>query len=380
MKRLTVLAALLWSCAVSAQSLPRFILQNNGVTQSPRRNILNLINSGCVDNATNLSWDCTFGTITTSSTPTWTGAHIWQLNNVLQAQTTDMTLQNITASTAGAGNQQWSPMYSILGTNWSGAASQVIGWQLQSEGVTGGSTTNLSFWQNVAGSLTKELQLTNSTPNLGAPGIVCAPGGQCSFESNANSIMINGTTSGQNAAYLYFSLGGNWIMRMGAGSYNNSLSPTVDIAGALGDTAGSHGWAYLYAQHLIGDATPGATTASTPPANVQFGVAPSTVTVTGSDMAMTLSFTTGTGPTAFAGGTKVAVTTVTYKTSYGVAPSAIVCSPANDKTAAAASGTTGVEFFADTSGTGTFVLEAIDSGAGSLTASTNYKIACIVVQ
>lgn len=130
--------------------------------------------------------------------------------------------------------------------------------------------------------------------------------------------------------------------------------------------------------NTLASAATAPTVTTNPGANIQFGVSPSATITQGDDDSFVYTLTTGTGPTVFVGGTAVTASVITLGATYSLAARAPICVPANAAAAAAASGATGVEFFVDYSATttSTITIKAVDSGAGSLTASTAYAFAC----
>lgn len=159
-------------------------------------------------------------------------------------------------TTAGANNaQQYGPMFGSIGRAWDtgASASRVNGWLWGARPIQGNpSTTALDFYTNINNTLTQALYFSSSTPNLGAPGLVgpvVGGTGGLSLEASAQSIFLSSGNSGQPANYLYFSLGGNFVMRLGAGSYNNSLRIDTDNLVSLGDT--THRWAGLFNSGVV---------------------------------------------------------------------------------------------------------------------------------
>lgn len=114
----------------------------------------------------------------------------------------------------------------------------------------------------------------------------------------------------------------------------------------------------------------------------QLGTSPSAAVVSGTDFGGTLSFTSGTSTSAFVANTAITIATVTFSATRPAIPSSIVIVPANDKAALATSGSTDIVFYVDQSSTttGLFVVKAICSGTGTLTASTAFKLAFSTVQ
>jgi hypothetical protein len=147
----------------------------------------------------------------------------------------------------------------------------------------------------------------------------------------------------------------------------------------LGQAGGEY--SMVYSRHYHGAGT--APTIAVGASGVQLGVTPSAAVTAGSDTAGTVTITTGTGPTAFVANTAVTVATVTFNTTYATAaPRAVVIVPASATAGAAETGTSGITFYAEQSSTSTsqFVIKAITAGTPSLTASTAYAFAYVVIQ
>jgi hypothetical protein len=151
------------------------------------------------------------------------------------AQTAAVTLQNITAATSGAGNQQWSPGIQLTGQQWNGSASNAVDWMIQHRPVSGRSSStdsgDLVFLNRVnGGSWNERISIREG---LGV-----------------TSAALYFGTSGQE--YI-FGNGGQLFLRAGGGNGQIVLSATafesqVDIGQTLGSA--THRWTTVYATGL----------------------------------------------------------------------------------------------------------------------------------
>jgi hypothetical protein len=230
-------------------------------------------------------------------------------------------------------------------------------------------TTNILEIRNGAGGLVTYIAsgglpvLPNGTSLAGLYCFAAAisnpgSGGNIAFDnSSAGHVPITLTSNGSAGANTYTALvtgshtAENLLTVKGLASHTGDLQRwqdnssnnllRVDKAGRLVSAAGTPGIA----------------------AGTGAGTGP-TVSVAGSDQAGTISVTTGTTPTAAA-----TIVTITFATAYGVAPKAVLLTPANAATAALA---VAAQPFEDSSvrAAGSFVLKA---NGTALTASTAYK-------
>jgi hypothetical protein len=120
---------------------------------------------------------------------------------------------------------------------------------------------------------------------------------------------------------------------------------------------------------------------STPAANVQFGVAPS-MAIAGGDVGGNMTLTTGTGPTVFGTNTPVALTTITWNTTFSSAPRSVPLHPCNN---AAGSLIGNVDTYVDiaTCTTTQCTVKMVGSTVAltpTLAASTAYQFCYVVIQ
>lgn len=113
----------------------------------------------------------------------------------------------------------------------------------------------------------------------------------------------------------------------------------------------------------------------------QLGTGPSAaVTAGSSDVGMTFTVTTGTGPSAFSAGSTTTLATVTYAATYSATPIAVVCNATNGVSAQSQTGTSGLAYYAVPTAATTFQIQAITNGTPTLTASTAYQFTCVTVR
>lgn len=168
------------------------------------------------------------------------------------------------------------------------------------------------------------------------------------------------------------------IGRSTGGAVNIS-APTLVPNGTVSNGTAAASWSGTFTKHLAGAGTaPTIAVGSV----TQLGTGPAAAVTVGSDVAGTVTITTGTTPAAFVANTAVIVGTVSFNVTYSTTPKMVGLDPANAAASAAASGATGVVFFVDQASTttGQFVIKAIDSGIGTLPASTALQFVYMVVQ
>ncbi len=405
---LAVLLSPAWAQAQLAAPL-RVLSEGSGLAI---RFKLNFTGAGvsCVDNAGAVRTDCTIAGASANSltgNPSATGDLVYSTSGTTaMSRLADVATGSVLASGGVGAAPVWASTLSgltlsapvISGLTSSGPTAINFGGSsgdftlstgaLSWSGASG-KGASLTSGTTMAGSANAFDFLTTSTPTSGDSIFRVRPNGSTwltfgligagsftgvrGLDLNSLGAIGNSLTSAPNAFYFHGGVIDVWVNGTSAWQYSNGdLSPQVSLSGSVGN---NQALSAVGARHYIGAGTaPGG---STPPANVQFGASP-TISIAGHDGGFVVTLVTGTGPTVFVGGTKVAVSTVTFNSAYPAAPAAITCSPANDKAAAAQSGATGVVFFADTYAAGTFVLEAVDSGTGTLTASTTYLFSCHV--
>lgn len=271
------------------------------------------------------------------------------------AQTAGLTVTNTTA--AGAGAQQYSPIFIQEGQGWrtnATAQSESVRFAQQVRPVQGAAdpTGFLDFMFSVNGGSWTTLTSMHSSGRVDFPTYITTPsGGAGGLFDTAGNLGLEVGASGLYAISVY----------------GGGLVPINTLVYPLGDA--THIWTETWTRHLCGAQT----SVPTFTAGAGIGTGP-TVTITGSDLAMLLDITTGTG---VPGGAQTLLT-VTYNAAYAVKPKAIHLAPANDATAAqwAASN---IYVDDDAAGTTTagFVIKA---NASTLNSTTQYKIQAIVIQ
>jgi hypothetical protein len=101
------------------------------------------------------------------------------------------------------------------------------------------------------------------------------------------------------------------------------------------------------------------------------------------DAAGTVTFTSGTTPSAFVANTGVTVATVSFNSAYATAaPRGIVLHHAGNASAAISTGASAVAFYAEasTASATQFLIKAVSAGTPTLAASTAYALAYVVIQ
>lgn len=223
------------------------------------------------------------------------------------------TTQILAANSSGAGG----PVYSFASRTGDG---------LQTNGA---GTVNFMINSTIVQSWTaNDLYLSPARHVYFIPGTSTDP--SLTIDANGNGIF--GTSGG---GVIGVTVGSTEMVRW---TLEGGVTPTANFKG-----------------HIVGSSS-----TPTASAGAGAGTSPGTITVTGSDLAGNISFTTGTLPTAAA-----AVLTLTFNTAYGAAPH-VVLYPANANTALLS----GVTMTYVTSTTTTFVINA---GSTGLTASTAYS-------
>jgi hypothetical protein len=230
--------------------------------------------------------------------------------------------------------------------------------------VQGRNNTNQVFQMlplGAGGTLGLKLTGDASTANV----VLSTSLGSTLTNGSAN-VGVNSSVSGLN-----FTVGATDVFYVLASKFQ----PSADLTSVIGDS--THRVTGIFSRHYSSGGT--APTVAIGNAT-QLGTGPSASTA-GTDTVVLVTITTGTGPAVFVGGTAITAATVSFNTAYGTAPK-VNCAAVNNNAAAAQSGATGIFFYADSASTttGQFVIKAIDSGAGTLTASTAYIFACDTIE
>lgn len=249
----------------------------------------------------------------------------------------------------------------------------------------GGSALLLSSQQGGPGSATAgggggNLNVVAANGGAGTVGnLNGGNGGSVTISSGSGGVGAGTGTAGA-AGSIAFQIGGTSRWQI---STSGTLYPSLDNATDFGaDTLRP---ATVYAHNVSSSHFDGSGTAPTVAVGTatQLGTGPAAAVAAGTDAAGTVTFTSGTAPAAFVGGAEIKIATLTFNAAYATtAPRGIVVTPANNNSAQAMSGTTGIQWYAkqSTTSTGTFDIYAIDSGAGSFVASTAYALAYVVIQ
>lgn len=139
----------------------------------------------------------------------------------------------------------------------------------------------------------------------------------------------------------YNSATGFLEVSVATGAYDTVLSATNTVTGITNKTFtsptfnsatwnGTVSGTLMKPQRIANNS--GTPAISTPPPNVQFGASPS-ASMSGGDVGGSLTLTTGTGPTAFAAATAVALGTITWNTTFSAAPKSVPLHPCNTNAA-----------------------------------------------
>ena len=222
----------------------------------------------------------------------------------------------------------------VLGANTTGSYLTAVGYQTGGTGTYTNTTGNNNTWLGAFSGPGTTTQLSNATAiGYGATNL------------NSNEMVLGNSSLTSVTTAAAITAGGGFIGHA-----------SLDLPLTGGTLSGS-----LSVPHIVGNSTPPSITAG-----ASAGTSP-TVSVTGTDLAFSITITTGTSPAASG-----VIATVTFNTAYGSSPKKHV-TPTN----ASAASLSGANMVYPTSTTTTFVLNA---NTTALSASTTYTFDVICVQ